>query len=137
MLRLGQEVVARVDPVPDEVVGVLRSNASVDEEFSDDFAGCGDVVRQYIGRLDRSVGGGDVSTVTAARLDQSLDHWAEERATAARRLDRPKHGQIPVRRVSSEVQNELHDPQARKHLTMVPITVNSQHTHAHDRRRRV
>lgn len=83
MLGLGKEVVARVDPRLDGVVGVRRGNASVAEEFSDDLTGCHDIVRQHIGRLDRRVGGGDVPTVTVARLDQSLDHGAEERTTSA------------------------------------------------------
>jgi hypothetical protein len=137
MLRLSEEVVGGADPGLGEVVGVWSSNSRVGEEFSDDLTGCGDVVRQHIGRMDRCPGGGDVPVVPAARLDQSLDHRPEERTTSARRLDRPKHGQVPVRGVSSEVQDELHDPPARKHLTMIPIPVNSQHTHDDDRRRRV
>jgi hypothetical protein len=137
MLGLGKEVVARVDPCLDEVVGVCGGNSCLGEEISDDLAGGRHVVRQHIGRVDRGVGRGDVAAVTAARLDQPLDHWAEERTTSARGLDRPKHAEVPVGRVSSEVQDELHDPAARKHLTMVSIAVNRQRTHADDRRPRV
>ena len=96
MLGLGEKVVARVDPGLDEGVGVLSGNSRVGEEFSDDLAGCRDVVRQHIGRVDRCLGGGDVPVVTAAQLDQPLDHRAEEGTTSARRLDRPKHAQVPV-----------------------------------------
>jgi hypothetical protein len=52
-------------------------------------------------------------------------------------FDCPEHGRVPVGRIPSEVQNAVHNPPPHKHLAMVPIPVNSQHTRDHDRRRRV